>query len=1001
MMHRDSKLARPTAATLTLAALAFAAVAQMPTAPQPAMPPPAAPQPQPPTAVVTPIPAPDATAQQNAAMFPPGSIPSPQPGFPAAPAAFPGAAPGAFPGAQPGAFPGAAPGGFPGAPAAARPTYVVPDPTSGLPPGRLLPLPLLHEKRIRELASDLAQHLQLTADYRNASSTDLAGFAKVPPQVTAAESLVRDDGGARSVVRIGYVMPPRRLPQLWVQAFTMTGGQAGPNPDGDAAKLDPALKEILAERAKIFARLRLSDLATATIPLSYVDTDAALFALRAMGYSAITDSEALAKDDSYKGADVDVLETARAEAAAAAAVPDAAAQQAAAAAQGASPMASLPPDQQARFLPKFPAIKNLPTTIALDRLPLIVKMPSTDPKNTGLVGADLNPAQRDQLGLTVIPSAAAPLADTVAGGSAELLVVYHPSYPEELLKLKKLIDETIDKPAKQVYVEALVLEISQDGLKDLGVQWSIKKGDQQISLGSLIPVPPGGNALSFLRDSTLAVSPSQVLSRINALVQSNKAEILSRPSVITLDNRQATIRVGTDIPVATSKDAGSGSAETSRVAFSFQYIPTGILLNVRPRVSDDLQEISMLIDATVSATVPGEDLQVLDPVTKIALASAPTISTRRVQTYARIRDNQPLIIGGLMSRNQVKSTDRVPLLGDIPVLGGLFGHTSITDDKREVIIVLTPSVVTENIRETKAQYPKDDDRFDLTNTALFKEHYRIKAEDLIDSSDFRFNARFRAYRDAVNKLVERDPQFANRPPFSQFAGEKIPGEFIFVTGMMYRMLDRLNQADPIRIENLKFFEHVGEKDIRPVSVTQVLARYGDGKDPDSFFKMHPGQALALTFTLTRSSMLSIDEFTEPFPEIQLVDCPDRDTWRRLLWDMSQPDALGIARYTILINDRSDLRRLQLAYATNNTVLNNGGVAGQTFDHWLPGRMIHLQEVSPNWERVLNAQIAQYFFIGTHYYMYFVQEHEKAMRSIEQALRSPDIQPLLAGVRLPP
>src|SRR6185312_1614726 len=98
----------------------------------------------------------------------------------------------------------------------------------------------------------------------------------------------------------------------------------------------------------------------------------------------------------------------------------------------------------------------------------------------------------------------------------------------------------------------------------------------------------------------------------------------------------------------------------------------------------------------------------------------------------------------------------------------------------------------------------------------------------------------------------------------------------------------------------------------PVSVTQVLARYGDGKDPDSFFKAHPNQALALTFTLTRSSMLSIDEFTEPFPEIQLVDCADRDHWRQLLWDMSQPDALGVPRYTILIKDPSDLRRLQLA-----------------------------------------------------------------------------------------
>jgi hypothetical protein len=403
----------------------------------------------------------------------------------------------------------------------------------------------------------------------------------------------------------------------------------------------------------------------------------------------------------------------------------------------------------------------------------------------------------------------------------------------------------------------------------------------------------------------------------------------------------------------------------------------------------------------VSATVPGQDLQVIDPVTHIALASAPTISTRRVQTYARILNNQPLIIGGLMSRDRVKSDDHVPVLGDIPVIGNLFGHTNATDDKREVIIVLTPSIVTENIRETKAQYPKDDDRFDLTDTTLFKEHYRIKAEDLVDSSDFRFNARFLAYKRAVAKMVDRDPTIANRPPFSFFTGDKIPGEFFFVSGEMYRMLDRLDAGRKILPENLKFFEHVGEKDVRPVSITDVLARYGDGKDPMSFFAKNPGKALALRFTLSRVSMLSIDEFTEPFPEIQLVDCPDRAEWRRLLWDMSQPNDLGIPRYTILIQDPSDLRRLSLAYATQNVILNNGGVAAVGFDNFLVGRMLLLQEVSPTWQRVLNAQIAQYFFIGEHYYMAFIDAHEKAMRAIEKAFQEPDVQPLLAGVTLPP
>jgi hypothetical protein len=63
-------------------------------------------------------------------------------------------------------------------------------------------------------------------------------------------------------------------------------------------------------------------------------------------------------------------------------------------------------------------------------------------------------------------------------------------------------------------------------------------------------------------------------------------------------------------------------------------------------------------------------------------------------------------------------------------------------------------------------------------------------------------------------------------------------------------------------------------------------------------------------------------------------------------------------------------------------------------------MLHMQEVNPSWERIVNAQIAQYFFIGEHWYMYFIQEHQKAMRNLEAALKTPDIQPLLEGIKVP-
>ena len=105
-----------------------------------------------------------------------------------------------------------------------------------------------------------------------------------------------------------------------------------------------------------------------------------------------------------------------------------------------------------------------------------------------------------------------------------------------------------------------------------------------------------------------------------------------RPSVVTLDNRQATIRVGTDIPVATSQEGLSGNA--SKISFDFRYIPTGILLNVRPEDRRGEQRDQSPDRHDGPAPIPcGRVLELAERT--VALASAPTIASRRVQTYAR------------------------------------------------------------------------------------------------------------------------------------------------------------------------------------------------------------------------------------------------------------------------------------------------------------------------------------------------------------------------------
>lgn len=910
------------------------------------------------------------------------------------------------------------------------------DPSTARPDAsRLVTLPKLSEREIREFASDLLAELELTRGYVKVAPETLK--LHVPSErITIVAAAARKSGDRTEILRFGYVIQPRRLPQLWIHGASIGPVDVKANPDAQVETLDPLMKALLNDRVKVRSSLALSELQPRTISLSYIDADGALFALRAMGFSAITDDDALPVDDAYRGNDValmsggsgrdgDPVKPSTSKPTGGAATPAPAGGLTIAPLGGGFNLSSgndspggsdspgsigsvsgLSSDGDSKPKPrKFPATKNLPTSINYDRLPLIVKMPSPDGQNVGLVGGgDATGAgapRENSLGLTVIPGTATSLGSTISAGTSQLLVLTHPDAPEQFAKVRRAIEDVIDKPARQVFVEGLVLEISQQGIEELGVQWQSKNGTTSLQLGTVIQLAPGSgqSALSVVKDSLLPFDPRQFLARVNALVDRNKAEILSRPSILTLDDRQATIRVGTDIPIATSKDTSSGSGG-GRVAFSFQYLPTGILLNVRPRISEDAREISMLIDATVSATVPGQDLRLVDPTNGFLLASAPTISTRRVQTYARIVNNTPLIIGGLVSRDQTRQEDKVPGLGDIPILGKLFGFESKKDARREVIIVLTPSVLTEEFRATKPQLPKDDDRFDLTGTTLFRESYRIRAEDLIDSQFIRFNQRLITYRNIVNQVVRVNPELANVQPYAQFRGSRVPGEFIFVSGMMSRMLSRLNAGAAVNLDKLVFFEGVKGEAFKTASVGDLLRRFGDGKTSSGFFAKNPGKALTMRFRYARSSDKPGDWATEPMAEIGLVACADRDAWRKLLWDLNQPVNGVQEYYTIVIHDESDLERLKLAMALKNTILANGNVAGTIFDNFLPGRMLAMQEIAPEWERTLEASIGRYFFYGELFYPAFSAEHERAIGVLDQALRQPQMAPYVTGIRLP-
>ena len=158
---------------------------------------------------------------------------------------------------------------------------------------------------------------------------------------------------------------------------------------------------------------------------------------------------------------------------------------------------------------------------------------------------------------------------------------------------------------------------------------------------------------------------------LTALTTKGKAKILSRPSVMTLSGEQATIQIGGKIPYTTINSNGWSVT---------QFEDYGIILQFKP-VVDDNNKINSIIHAEVS-NMSGQ-----------AVNGQPIISTRRADSVINVHSGGAIVIGGLMDSSETKNVTKIPLLGDIPILGEFFKHTSTSRDKRELIILVTPKIV--------------------------------------------------------------------------------------------------------------------------------------------------------------------------------------------------------------------------------------------------------------------------------------------------------------------
>jgi len=255
----------------------------------------------------------------------------------------------------------------------------------------------------------------------------------------------------------------------------------------------------------------------------------------------------------------------------------------------------------------------------------------------------------------------------------------------------------LDKPKPQVLINVVFLQVEHVNDLDLGSEIAQKNGRIAISTN------PQGNAMSnfgLAADATNAASGTaaaqnpaiyglyysilgrDVSATIHALASTNKTEILSRPSILTRSGQQAMIMVGQTVPLTT----GSRQDATSGATFAtISYQDIGIILRVTPFITTEgmvemivTPEISSLSQTTVNIG-PG--------------TTAPVIDKRSADTVVVTPSDQTVVIGGLISSQNIEGESKVPLLGDIPLLGYAFKYKTKAKTKTELLIFLTPHVV--------------------------------------------------------------------------------------------------------------------------------------------------------------------------------------------------------------------------------------------------------------------------------------------------------------------
>jgi general secretion pathway protein D len=306
--------------------------------------------------------------------------------------------------------------------------------------------------------------------------------------------------------------------------------------------------------------------------------------------------------------------------------------------------------------------------------------------------------------------------------------------PEDYTLLAGVIDK-LDIRRRQVYVEATILEVTLDRLRQIGIEL---QGAANVANGNLIgrtslanlnpalvdPASLVGALGAFLSEQTVTLPdgtkvPAQV-ALLTALERDRDVDILSAPNLLTTDNEEAEIIVGQNVPFVASR--ATSETNLSNTFATVEREDVGITLRLTPQISEG-SIVRLSIFEEVSAIIPNPQLD--------ANEVGPTTTVRSASTTITVKDGQTVVIGGLISDSITQTESQVPYISDIPVIGNFFKNTDGTKSKTNLLIFLTPHIIKDEVDAAAVSIAERDRFRALTDTGT-----PSRVPDPLDSPTF-------------------------------------------------------------------------------------------------------------------------------------------------------------------------------------------------------------------------------------------------------------------------